>query len=61
MKRLTVSQAARAVGVSPHTLRRWESAGRVPPARRDLAGRRRYDERDVALIRTLTRRGARGG
>lgn len=40
---LTTLQAAKALNVSPQTLRRWEREGRIEPAERTSGGQRRYD------------------
>lgn len=45
--RMTITQAARKVGVSPKTIRRWEDAGKVPAARKDWRGWRVYFHEDV--------------
>lgn len=42
-KFLTIGQAAKWLGVSPQTLRRWEREGRIKPAQRTSGGQRRYD------------------
>lgn len=47
-----ISEAARQLGVSPKRLRRLESEGRIPPARRDFNGRV-YAPHEVALLRTM--------
>jgi molybdopterin-binding protein len=52
---LLLGDAARAIGVSPDTLRRWERAGRLRTTR-DAANRRRVPMREVER---LTRRPAR--
>lgn len=41
-KLLTIGAAAKALGVSTSTLRRWEAGGRLVPARTE-GGQRRYD------------------
>ena len=41
-KLLRIGAAARALGVSTATLRRWEASGRLTPARTE-SGQRRYD------------------
>jgi putative resolvase len=41
-KLVSISMAAEALGVSTSTLRRWEAAGRLTPARTE-GGQRRYD------------------
>ncbi|MFI0537769.1 molybdopterin-binding protein [Streptomyces sp. RP5T] len=49
MQSYTIGQAARLLGVSPDTARRWADAGRVP-TRRDEGGRRLIDGRDLAAL-----------
>ena len=53
---LSVSAAARALGVSPSTLRLWASEGRVPHVR-TAGGHRRFDPE--ALRQWLARQPAR--
>ncbi len=45
--RMTITEAARKVGVSPKTLRRWEDSGKVPRSRKDWRGWRVYFPEDV--------------
>ncbi len=49
MQSYTIGQAARLLGVSPDTARRWADAGRLT-TRRDDAGRRVIDGRDLAAF-----------
>ncbi|MEV3872349.1 helix-turn-helix transcriptional regulator [Streptomyces sp. NPDC049906] len=49
MPSYTIGQAARLLGVSPDTARRWADAGRVA-THRDEAGRRMVDGRDLAAF-----------
>ncbi|MFB7169253.1 molybdopterin-binding protein [Streptomyces sp. NPDC056254] len=49
MQTYTIGQAARLLAVSPDTVRRWADAGRVV-TRRDEAGRRMIDGRDLAAF-----------
>ena len=49
MQYYTIGQAARLLGVSPDTARRWADAGRLT-TRRDDAGRRVVDGRDLAAF-----------
>jgi molybdopterin-binding protein len=49
MQSYTIGQAARLLGVSPDTARRWADAGRVA-THRDEAGRRLIDGRDLAAF-----------
>jgi DNA-binding transcriptional MerR regulator len=52
---LTISDAARASGVSAHTLRYYERAGLLDPVDRAAGGHRRYAEEDLARIQFLTK------
>jgi molybdopterin-binding protein len=47
--RLTIGEAARAIGVSPDTLRRWERAGKLRTTR-DAANRRLVSRREVERL-----------
>ena len=49
---LTIAEAAKLVGVSPGTLRLWESQGLIAPAR-DGAGRRVFDDAEVERVRKV--------
>ncbi|MEV5321225.1 helix-turn-helix transcriptional regulator [Streptomyces sp. NPDC052687] len=49
MHSYTIGQAARLLGVSPDTARRWADAGRVA-THRDASGRRLIDGRDLAAF-----------
>lgn len=51
--RLTISEAARLVGVSPKTLLRWEKAGKTPKPKRDWRGWRVYEEEDLAQLQAF--------
>ncbi len=42
-KMVSIHEAAKFLGVSPQTLRRWEREGRLLPDERTPGGRRRYD------------------
>ncbi|MFJ6000383.1 molybdopterin-binding protein [Streptomyces sp. NPDC092370] len=58
MQSYTIGQAARLLGVSPDTARRWADAGRIT-THRDEAGRRVIDGRDLAAFSAgLARSGA---
>lgn len=50
-KRLTITEAAEMIGISPKTLMRWEKCGKVKKARRDFRGWRVYEEEEVHKIR----------
>ncbi|MFF7313495.1 TOBE domain-containing protein [Streptomyces sp. NPDC008137] len=49
MQSYTIGQAARLLGVSPDTARRWADAGRVA-THRDEVGRRLIDGKDLAAF-----------
>jgi predicted site-specific integrase-resolvase len=42
-KFVSIAEAAKALGVSPQTLRRWEREGKAVPTEKTAGGRRRYD------------------
>lgn len=42
-KLVPIAEAAKALGVSPQTLRRWEREGKAVPTEKTAGGRRRYD------------------
>jgi excisionase family DNA binding protein len=48
--RTTITEAARVVGVSAKTIRRWEEAGKVPAAKKDWRGWRVYFPEDVERL-----------
>ena len=50
-KRLTITEVADLVGISPKTIVRWEKVGKVRRAKRDWRGWRVYDEEDLNHIR----------
>lgn len=60
MPSYTIGQAARLLGVSPDTARRWADAGRVA-THRDEGGRRLIDGRDLAAFSVELARTGGGG
>ncbi len=50
-KRLTITEVAEIVGISPKTIVRWEKVGKVRKAKRDWRGWRVYDESDLHSIK----------
>ncbi len=50
-ERLTITEVARQIGVSPKTIARWEKFGKVKRPKRDWRGWRVYDENDLSHIR----------
>ncbi len=51
---LRINEAARRLGVTPPTLRRWEVEGKVHPVRTS-GGERRYDEEAIERLRSTSR------
>ncbi|MFJ2477397.1 molybdopterin-binding protein [Streptomyces sp. NPDC087659] len=60
MQSYTIGQAARLLGVSPDTARRWADAGRIA-THRDKGGRRLIDGRDLAAFSVELAQSAPGG
>jgi len=60
---LTIKDAAAVLGVHPETLRRWDWAGKVVPARHPVNGYRLYRKADLERLITdiETRRPKQGG
>ena len=50
-KRMTITEVADIVGISPKTIVRWEKLGKVKRAKRDWRGWRFYDDKDLDGIR----------
>ena len=50
-KRMTITEVAGIVGISPKTIVRWEKNGKVRKAKRDWRGWRVYDEEALDSIR----------
>ena len=50
-KRMTITEVADMVGISPKTLVRWEKVGKVRRAKRDWRGWRVYSEDDLSHIK----------
>ncbi len=48
--RLTITDIAKKIGVTPKTLVRWEKAGKIKKPKRDWKGWRIYLEEDLAHI-----------
>ena len=51
--RMTITEAAQQVGVSPKTLLRWEKAGKTPKPKRDWRGWRVYEQEDLVELRAF--------
>ena len=50
-KRMTITEVAEVVGISPKTLARWEKVGKIRRPKRDWRGWRVYDEQDLREIK----------
>ncbi len=50
-KRLTITEVAKTVGVTPRTIMRWEKAGKIKKQKRDWRGWRFYSPGDMEEIR----------
>jgi excisionase family DNA binding protein len=46
---LPIGEAARLLGVSVETVRRWDNAGKIPSVR-TLGGQRRFRRADIAAL-----------
>jgi DNA-binding transcriptional MerR regulator len=57
---LTIAEAAKASGLSPHALRYYERAGLLDAIDRNGGGHRRYRDEDLERIRFLTKLRATG-
>ena len=49
--RMTITEVAEMLGISPKTLARWEKVGKICKPKRDWRGWRVYDESDVLKIK----------
>jgi len=58
--KLTIQEAARATGLSEHTLRYYERVGLIHPIDREQNTHRRYTQDDVGWINFLTKLRATG-
>ena len=52
-ERLTITDVAKKVGVTPKTIVRWEKAGRIRKPKRDWKGWRFYSDEDVEGIKRI--------
>lgn len=50
-KRLSITEVAKAVGVTPRTIMRWEKAGKIKKSKRDWRGWRFYQTEEIDEIR----------
>ena len=51
IRRMTITEVAQILGVSPKTLARWEKFGKIKKPKRDWRGWRVYDESDLTQIK----------
>lgn len=51
--RLTITEVAEMVGVSPRTIMRWEARGKVKKAKRNWRGWRIYETEDVEALKAF--------
>ena len=51
--RLSITEVAKELGITPKTITRWERAGKVRPAKRDWKGWRVYSKEDLEQMRTF--------
>lgn len=51
--KMTITDVAERIGVTPKTIMRWERAGKVTRPKRDWRGWRIYDKTDLRRLRTF--------
>ncbi len=49
--KMTITEVAERIGVTPKTIVRWEKAGKVSRSKRDWRGWRVYDKADLKSLR----------
>ena len=49
--RLTITEVAEMVGISPKTLARWEKSGKIRKPKRDWRGWRVYEKDDLVKLK----------
>lgn len=49
--RMTITEVADRIGVSPKTIIRWEKSGKVDRAKRDWRGWRLYEKNDLKRLK----------
>ena len=59
-EKLTIQEAAKATGLTPHTLRYYERVGLIHPIDREQNTRRRYSSDDIGWIDFITKLRATG-
>jgi DNA-binding transcriptional MerR regulator len=51
--RLSITDVAERIGVTPKTIVRWENSGKVTRAKRDWRGWRIYDKADLKKLKAF--------
>ena len=51
--RMTITELAERVGVTPKTIIRWEKAGKIQKPKRDWKGWRFYEDDDYSAIQKI--------
>jgi DNA-binding transcriptional MerR regulator len=51
--RMTITDVAERIGVTPKTIVRWEKTGKVTRPKRDWRGWRVYDKQDLKLLKSF--------
>lgn len=49
--RLSITEVAKELGITPKTITRWERAGKIRRAKRDWRGWRVYDHEDISELK----------
>lgn len=52
-KRMTITEMAKILGISPKTIIRWEKTGKIKKSKRDWRRWRVYDEDDFLQIKNF--------
>ena len=52
---VSISEAAKGLGIHPNTIRYYEETGLIPEAHRNSAGYRRYDQADLDRLAFIRR------
>lgn len=51
--RMSITDVAERIGVTPKTIVRWEKSRKVKPAKRDWRGWRIYDKNDLRVLKSF--------
>jgi len=52
-ERLTITEVAKQLGITPKTITRWEKAGKIKQAKRDWRGWRVYSEEELSEMKSF--------